>query len=290
MASKQESLDRRGTRRPARELIDAVLENMRENLEFLKYSTLAPSRYLIYLHPTEYARLEGIVSILQEQTVRALEEQLEHLNRRPVLHRYADRLLRRRPSRIQSAGIDWHVEFLQDPDGDLRPGDVLVASELLLPASPELGVGERTRRITTVHIGPRLTTREQVVSRQPEPSSGHALARITYEDDTGHHAHEVVKDSVTVGRGGIAYPVDVKIVASVDVSREHLRIRRDPKSGQFFLIDLSSLGTTLDGRQVPRGYEEADGTKRENGTDTALTNRARIGLANTVYLDFQVVP
>ena len=51
-------------RRPARDIIDAVVENMRKNLEPLKYSTLAPSRYTVYLHPTEYARLEGIVPIL----------------------------------------------------------------------------------------------------------------------------------------------------------------------------------------------------------------------------------
>jgi FHA domain-containing protein len=289
MPSQQEPVEQRASRRPARELIDAVVENMRENLEQLKYSTLAPSRYLVYLHASEYARLEGIVPILQEQTVRALSEELERLNRRLVLHRYADRLLRRPPSLVQNAGMDWHVEFLLDPDGDVRPGDILVASELLLPASPEIGIGERTRRITTVHVGPRVTTREQIVSRLPETSRGRVLARIAYDDDTGHHSHDVVKDSVTVGRGGIAYPVDVRIVASVDVSREHTRIRRDPKTGAFFLIDLSSLGTTVNGRPVPRGYDEVEGTKRENGTETPLPDRARIGLADTVYLDFEVV-
>jgi hypothetical protein len=289
MASQQDPVEERASRRPARELIDAVVENMRENLEQLKYSTLAPSRYLVYLHANEYARLEGIVPILQEQTVRALSEELERLNRRLVLHRYADRLLRRQPSLVQNAGMDWHVEFLLDPDGDVRPGDILVASELLLPASPEIGVGERTRRITTVHVGQRVTTREQVVSRLPEASRGCVLARIAYDDDTGHHSHDVVKDSVTVGRGGIAYPVDVRIVASVDVSREHTRIRRDPRTGGFFLIDLSSLGTTVDGRPVPRGYDEVEGTKRENGTEAPLPDRARIGLADAVYLDFQAV-
>ena len=64
-------------RRPARDLIEAVLENMRQNLEPLKYSTLAPSRYVVYLHPGEYARLQGVVPILQEETVRALAEALE---------------------------------------------------------------------------------------------------------------------------------------------------------------------------------------------------------------------
>ena len=38
------------SRRPASDLIDAVVENMRTNLEPLKYSTLAPSRYVVYLH------------------------------------------------------------------------------------------------------------------------------------------------------------------------------------------------------------------------------------------------
>src|SRR5688572_8491066 len=55
-----------GSRRPARDLIDAVLENMHTNLEPLKYSTLAPSRYVVYLHPEEYSRVEGIVQVLQE--------------------------------------------------------------------------------------------------------------------------------------------------------------------------------------------------------------------------------
>jgi hypothetical protein len=245
---------------------------------------------LIYLHPSEYERIASIVPVLQEQTIRALWEQLEKLNRRPALHKYADRLLRRRPVQVQNAGVDWHVEFLQDPDGDLRPGDILVASELLLPASPELGVGGRTRKITTVHVGQQhVTTKEQLVSHAPEPPRGRPLARISYLDETGQHAHDVLKDSVTVGRGGVAYPVDVRIAASVDVSREHLRIRRDPKKGQFFLIDLSSLGTTLDGRVVPRGYDEMNGTKRENGTDTPLPDHARIGLADVVYLDFRAL-
>ena len=55
-------------------MIEAVLANMRQNLEPLKYSVLAPSRYLVYLHPREYQRLEGVVPILQEETARALTE------------------------------------------------------------------------------------------------------------------------------------------------------------------------------------------------------------------------
>jgi pSer/pThr/pTyr-binding forkhead associated (FHA) protein len=75
----------------------------------------------------------------------------------------------------------------------------------------------------------------------------------------------------------------------VDVSREHARIRRDPQTGGFFVIDLSTLGTTLNGRHVPRGYDEVDKTKRENGMETLLPDQARIGLADTVYLNFSRV-
>jgi pSer/pThr/pTyr-binding forkhead associated (FHA) protein len=147
-------------------------------------------------------------------------------------------------------------------------------------------VGERTRRITTVHAGHRTSTREQTVNRTPPGQAGATLARIEYDDDAGHHVYEVLKDSITIGRGGIAYPVDIRIMSSPDVSREHARVRRDAKSGRFFLIDLSSLGTTLNGRHVPRGYEEADGAKRENGAETALPDSARIGLADTIFLEF----
>ncbi|HWW84917.1 MAG TPA: FHA domain-containing protein, partial [Vicinamibacterales bacterium] len=110
---------------------------------------------------------------------------------------------------------------------------------------------------------------------------------IDYDDDSGRHAYEVVNDSFTIGRGGIAYPVDLRIATSPDVSREHARIRRDAQSNRFFLIDLSSLGTTLNGRHVPRGYDEVDGTKRENGAETALPEVSKIGLAETVFLEFR---
>jgi hypothetical protein len=274
-------------RRSARDLIDAVVSNMRSNLEPLKYSTLAPSRYVVYLHPAEFGRLEGILTVLQDQTVRALAEQLEQLNRRPVVRRYLERVVGSRPP-VENAAQGWQVEFLPDPDGELAEGDILIHSELVLPSGDELGAGQRTRRITTVHEGHRTTKREETVS-QSRTSPTKAYARLKYEDQAGFHTFDVVRDSVTIGRGGIAYRADVRIDASVDVSREHARIRRDPESGRFFLIDLSSLGTSVNGRAVPRGYDEADGAKRENGTETPLTGGSRIGLADTVFLDFELL-
>ncbi|HYN07024.1 MAG TPA: FHA domain-containing protein [Vicinamibacterales bacterium] len=275
-------------RLPASDLIDAVLDNMRQNLEHLRYSSLAPSRYVVYVHPNEHARLAGILPRLQAETIRALDEELRRLNGGTLISRSVGRLTGQRPP-IQSAGPEWHIEVVADPDGEIDEGTLLIDSELVLPAQPELGVGERTRRITTTVSQQRTTSREQTVSQERSPAAPIVFARLSYEDRGGLHTHEVVKDSITIGRGGVTYPVDIRVSSSEDVSREHARIRRDPKTGRFFLIDLSLLGTTLDGRHVPRGYDTSDDGKRENGTETPLPDRGRIGLADMLYLDFERV-
>lgn len=260
---------------------------MRTNLEPLKYSTLAPSRFVVYLHPEEYARVEGIMPVLQEQTARALDDELRKLNSPPVFRRYLERFTGALPP-VENAAREWQVEFHPDADDELACGDILIHSELTLPAaSDEIASGQRTRRITTVHVGQRTTRHaESVIATGP--ASSQVYARLSYEDDGGRHAFEIARDSIVIGRGGIAYRADVRIESSVDVSREHARIRRDPGSGSFFLIDLSTLGTTLNGQRLPRGYDEVDGTKRENGVETPLPSGSRIGLADTVFLQFEI--
>jgi hypothetical protein len=295
--SQQSSASSERPRLPARDIVEAVVRNMRENLEELPYSRLAPSRYVVYLHRQEFARLEGILSILEDQTCRALSEELARLGRRSVWRRSSDRVAaalrgplqletRTAARELETAAGAWQVTFLPDPDEDLEEGGVLVYSELKLPGRQEPDSGERTRRITTVHTSRGTTVREQNVD---VVSAKRVTARIEYTDDAGPHTHDIVTDSVMIGRGGIAYPVDVRIASCPDVSREHARIRCDPASGAFYLIDLSSFGTTLNGRHVPAGFERVGGIKRENGAETALPDSARIGLADVVFLDFRRV-
>ncbi|HEX5475865.1 MAG TPA: FHA domain-containing protein [Vicinamibacterales bacterium] len=272
-------------RRSARDIVEAVVDNMRQNLEPLKYSTLAPTRYLVYLHPAEFRRLESILPRIRQETIRALTSEVDAINRRrDRLHRVRT-LLRHHDARVEGAATDWAIEFLPDPDGDLSDGDILVDSELVLPSPPELGAGASTRRITTGRIG-HQTTRQEATVRSTPLSPAAVYATLGYTDDEGAHAFEMTKDSIAIGRGGIAYRVDVRVKSAVDVSREHARIRRDPATGHFFLIDLSTLGTTVNGARVPRGYDDDDGNKRENGVEAPLPDGARIGLADMVYLDF----
>ena len=274
-------------RRHARDIIDAVVANMGQNLERLKYSTLAPSRYIVYLHPAEFERLETIMPVLREQTVRALDDELRRLNAASAGHRWMRRIAREPAAEVRNAATDWHIEFLADPDDELKEGDVLVDSELLVPARPDLGLGAQTRKISTLQSGQRATTIEHTVNRPASSSTPRVLGRIEYDDESGHHFYDVIKDGVSIGRGGIAHPVDIRIVSSPDVSREHARIRRDSASDRFVLIDLSTLGTTVNGRQVPKGFDEVDGTKRENGSGTPLPDVAKIGLAGKIFLEFR---
>jgi hypothetical protein len=290
MPSRESDLSSEKARLPARDVIEAILENMRKSLEPLKYTTLAPSRYVVYLHPAEYARLEGILVVLREQTIRALSEELFTRNQQSVVRQYAQRLIGKRETPVENPAGEWSVEFFPDADGDIAEGDILVDSELVLPASSGLCSGERTRRVTTLRSGEtgRVTSGNQRVIAPVAKDSARPFATIDYDDTAGHHSYDV-KSSVTIGRGGVAHPVDIKITSAQDVSREHARIRRDPTTGLFFLVDLSTLGTTLNGRHVPRGYDEVDGVNRENGSETQLPDQCKIGLADTVFLNFSVV-
>jgi hypothetical protein len=277
-------------RRPAGDFIRAVVENMRENREELRYSVVVPSRYTVLLAEDDYARLEGLFPRLQAEAERALNEELTRLNRQSWLRRQVSRWAKQQAAPLENADAQWHVEFVRDLDGEIHnDGDIVVHSELKLPGEPELAGGTRTRRIATLHAQGATSTRRIGEDVAVTPASAVVHARLTYTDSAGSHGYDVVRDSTTIGRGGVAYPVDIRVTTSEDVSREHARIRRDPATGRMFLIDLSTLGTTLNGRHVPRGVEDMAGGKRENGVETELPIRCRIGLAESVFIEFEKV-
>ncbi|RPJ72894.1 MAG: FHA domain-containing protein [Acidobacteria bacterium] len=179
----------------------------------------------------------------------------------------------------------------------MAPGDIAIASELTLPARPELE-GSRTRRVTTLRHGTETSRREQVIQGPPPPlpaaaapgadaPAGTVYATLAYQDRQGPQKVPITRSQVVIGRGGLGYWVDVKLDVSADVSREHVRLRRDEASGTFFLKDVSSLGTTVDGSAVPSSVEVVEGRKRDTGVEVPLPPKARIGLANVIVLEFE---
>jgi len=285
-------------RRPAtaRDIILEVVRNMREGLEPLHYTTLPPAIYHVYLHPEDFERLRGIFPRMQEETRQALDAEIAELNRASLGERL--KLARKPASKVVAPDGGWRVEFFENTDDDVEAGDIVIYSELALPAKPEYGAGSMTKRINTRRMAGALTASQKYEERPtetlpetlPETKAMEAYATIEYEDQSGRQTYRMVKNQIVIGRGGRDYWTDLKLTTLPDVSREHVRLRRDAESGEFFIKDLSRLGTSVNGEQIPTSVEYVDGEKRDKNVEVKLPPTARIGLADVVFLDFRAAP
>ena len=277
----------------AREIILEVVRNMREGLEPLHYSTLPPAIFHVYLHPEDMERLRGIVPRIVDEARRALDAELESLNRSGLAERF--KLARRTQPKAEAPEGGWQIRILENTDDDVERGDIVIYSELALPAKTELGAGSMTKRIATRRMGgvesaPQTSYQPvaaAAASADASPAPSGACAVIEYEDAGGRKTFHMTKDQIVVGRGGRDYWTDLKLDTLPDVSREHFRLRRDPESGKFFLKDLSRLGTTINGEAAPSSIEFADGEKRDRNIEAPVPDQARIGLAGVLFLDFR---
>ena len=309
-------------RATGRDVILAVAENMRSSLEPLVTKTIAPSLYQVYLHTADYERLHTLFGELEAEARELLERELARLNRAAAPG--AGRLLaqlrawrgdrkggalgggkageggeggkggaagagagvsatgkRRQASRFVSAEGRWFIRFQEDPNGALQPGDVQVVSEFAQQPATGYGSGAPTHRISTTRRLGRSTTQREATD------AATAFARIAYKDDSGPREFWVVKDEIVIGRDAPDVWVDLRLETSLDVSREHARLRRVAESGDFRIKDLSKLGTTVNGRPLPPSLEGAGGAARDLDRGSDLPDRARIGLAGIVFLDFE---
>jgi hypothetical protein len=116
-------------------------------------------------------------------------------------------------------------------------------------------------------------------------SSAASRAQLTYTDEQGAHVFAMRKDLISIGRGGSAHWVDVQVVASTRVSREHCRIRR-AADGRFYLQDVSTWGTSVNGTRVQPFARQVDGGVEELGHEQLLTSPAQIQLADAVTIEF----
>jgi hypothetical protein len=86
-----------------------------------------------------------------------------------------------------------------------------------------------TMRIQTSRIaGAAAASRkyeEQQPAAQAETEEMEAYATIEYEDQTGRQTYRMAKNQIGGGRD---YWTDLKLNTLPDVSREHVRLRRDP--------------------------------------------------------------
>ena len=274
----------------AREIILEIVRNMREGLEPLHYSTLAPSIYHVYLPSDDMERLRAIVPRIVEEAQRALDEELERLNKASIGERL--KIARRSEPKIARPEGGWQVRILENTDDDVQAGDIVIYSELAMPAKAEYGAGSMTKRIATRRLGGVESVAPARYEKSPETAAppqndGTTLAVIEYEDNGGRKTFRMTRDQIVVGRGGRDYWTDLKLDTRPDVSREHFRLRRDPQSGQFFLKDLSRLGTTINGEKAPSSVDFSGTEKRDLNVEAPVPPEARIGLADVLYLEFR---
>jgi hypothetical protein len=307
------------------EVIDEILSNMREGVEPLRYTVLVPGLYHIYLHERDFNRLQGVFPQVIKEVKQALNEELDDRNRqgskkdKGILDRLREKLppaIRseiglkgsERHKKYQPPAEGWQISFHKDLNGELLPGDICVQSQLTLPTPIEFGAGNQTKTIKTlrrngvsskteekrgqrpsaIRASQRSSTATEAVTSQGS-SSDTVYALIHYEDKQLLHTFEVVKNQIVIGRGGSGYWVDLSLDTDTKISREHLRLRRDEQTGKFYVKDLSTFGTTINGQPLPSSMQSQGGERRDADIEVELPPRARIGLAGTFILDFEVI-
>ena len=249
-------------------IIDQLVRNMELGQFEMGYSVLVPCIFSVYLHPDDYQRLAAIQDLIREDAGRALSARVAQWNaRQPLFKRGKKQKLYRIARR------DWWIEFFADSENVVPPGDVEIHSELNDVPQP----GYRGTKTSLIDRETSVTEARVARDRTLTRSRGdQVFAEIRYEDDSGAQSYFVTQNEITIGRGGQDLAVDLPLYTNDEVSREHLKLRRDPSTGAFTVSDQSRNGTWLNGRKLVRGTEEP------------LPDRARIQVADVITLSFEV--
>jgi hypothetical protein len=261
-------MDKKAT---GRDIILALVDNMRESREPLLYNVLVPSHYDVYLHRDDYERLSTVFPRIREEAKKALTEELGRLGKKGFSLIPG---LKAKPPKHETAEGDWYVKFHPDEDEELAPGDILVDSRLALPPAQDYGVGSKTQRTVTVRSGGE-TSKLKRPSENPQPGAT-ALAKLSYQDRDGQkHEYLMTSAEIAVGRGGRTEYCDLQLEAPADISRQHFYLRRDAETREFFIQDVSRFGTSVDGKNLaPKEW-------------VRIPPKAMIRLADKVVIEFE---
>ena len=273
------------------EIVEFVLQEMEAGLCPTYYSYVVPSVYDVYLCAEDLERLRPLEQRMREETATALGEKLSKLNRaaEPKL-KLSLGAKSKRVKRYETLG-EWSIEFHENTDDDASENPLVIHSMFPAGAEAEDRVGTLTERVSRRRSdGQTLTASTQrTANLDTGGAAGIVYANLAYEDDTGAHTFQMTKDLLKIGRGSADHWVDLKLKAKKDVSREHVQIRRDPSTGQMFIKDLSTLGTTVDGKRLQPSIGRINGEEVDANVEVPLSPSARIGLAGVLSIDFKAV-
>lgn len=273
------------------EIIHLILEEMEAGMCPSFYSNLVPSTFTVYLCGEDLERLRPLEQRMKDEAIRALGEKLSKLNKAGESKIKIPLVSEKKPKKRYEALGEWSIEFHENTDDDARDTPLVIHSAFPFTSSSDDRIGTLTERvIKRKPDGQTTTTSTQrmgpVDSRR---AAGIVYANIDYEDETGAHTYQMTKDQIKIGRGATDRWVDLKLNVKKDVSREHVQIRRDAASGKFFIKDLSTLGTTVNGKRLSASIEQVSGEDVDKNIETSLANKARIGLAGVLFLEFRAI-
>src|SRR5688572_29358825 len=214
---------------------NAMRDELLMNMYQLPFTTLPPTIFHVYLHPADFDRIEGIVPRLVAELQQAPSDEVRKINQgrtrsRGVLARL---IAQEEAGPIEAPAAGWEVHIHADRNGALKPGHLGIESMLPLPAPVEFGGPPTTRIVKSLltETGRSSTTIEVASQAAAAASTAEPDAReratLTYEDEQGRHVFSMRKDTLSVGRGGSSVWVDVQVMTSSKVSREHFRLRHD---------------------------------------------------------------
>lgn len=271
-------------------IIDVLLQEIEAGICPTFYTNLVPSVFEVYLHVDDLERLRPLERRMREEAVRALSDKLAELNRslQPRL-KLPLPTGKKRVKRYEALG-EWSIEFLENVEEDAKENPLMIHSSFPFTGEDDDRVGTLTERVTKKRSdGQSVTTSTQRTGNlETNRAAGIVYASLEYEDETGRHTFQMTKDIVKIGRGSADHWVDLKLKSQKDVSREHAQIRRDPATGRLFIKDLSTLGTTVNGKRVPPSNMESAG-EMDTNREMPLPNKARIGLAGVLFLEFRTM-
>jgi hypothetical protein len=272
-----------------RDIWQALKEELRNNLYPLPSVTLAPTVYHVYLHAADFDFVEGIVSRIAAEMANALTREVETLNeesarqRGPLrgwLQQSADATP---PIEVPAGG--WEVHIQPDHDGELPRGRIGLVSKLMVPPRPEYGGTPTIRTVKAVFTDGRRSVTATDLAPPTTRTVSPFRATLRYQDEAGDHVFPVRKDLIKIGRGGSDAWVDVQVITTPKVSREHCWIRADA-NGRFFIRDVSTWGTSIDGQLIPAAVRSSEGQVVEPGAERELPADAVIALADAVTMTF----
>jgi hypothetical protein len=275
------------------DIISELIRNADAGAFKVRYTILVPCIFNVYLHPRDYELIQPIAELIQEEAVRALKEHLSDLNKPRTARPFGKRLGSVGEPRPEYKILEkqWMIQFHGDQEERLRSGEIEIYSELGSARPKDFGAGAMTTFITRHRAGDAVTVAGSSEDAHHQVPARAVLAKVRYRDSGMDKTFVMTSEEIVIGRGGKAVWVDLKLEGPADVSREHCRIRRDPKTGTFFISDLSQFGTTVNGTSIPNSVERVEGGEKvDRNREVLLPSPARITLADVCTLEFEAEP